>query len=159
MNSRKEPTLSRPRAEATCLRALARREYARTELLERLRREGYPEDMSQSLLDDLEQQGLQSDQRFQEALIRRRAAQGYGPLRLQAELRQRGLDADAGRVPPETDFSDALRRAHGKRFGAHAPDSLEERAKRERFLMRRGFARGEISAFLRNLERVPDVES
>lgn len=74
---------------------LARREYSRAELRQRLRSRGHDEDEIDTTLARLVELDLQSDARWTETLTRRRQAQGYGPLRIRAELRAGAAD------PPE----------------------------------------------------------
>ena len=134
------------------LRWLDRREYAHGELQRRLRSKGYPGDTIDDCLDALEQAGLQSDRRFTEEYIRMRHRRGYGPLRITAELGERGitrglidelLDADAGHWRQQADH------ALQKRYPEPPPD-LRERARRERFLRNRGFSTDQVRAAMRH---------
>jgi len=89
-------------AWSRALGLLARREYSRAELRQRLRSRGHDEDEIDTALARLVELDLQSDARWQEALTRRRQAQGYGPLRIRAELRAGAAD------PPELHDQDGL---------------------------------------------------
>lgn len=121
---------------------LARREYSQRELRVRLEHAGCDEDESASALRKLRERHYQDDRRFGEMIVRARVGQGYGPARIQAELRSHGL-ADAA-IRALIDAADAdwaalaaaqLRKKYGtKRTGDHA-----ERGKRAAFLLRRGF--------------------
>lgn len=73
---------------------LARREHSRSEIVEKLKRK-YPESTQHfdEVLDQLEQDGLLSDERFAEAYTRYRRARGFGPLLVRQELRGKGIDA------------------------------------------------------------------
>jgi regulatory protein len=121
---------------------LARREHSRRELRARLERSGYDEGEAESALDRLGTQRYQDDRRFAEMLLRSRAAQGYGPLRVRAELASHGLDAAAiaallqsTEVDWEAGAAALLRRRHG---GKPAAD-YAERGRLAQFLLRRGF--------------------
>ena len=46
-----------------------------------------------AVIEDLQKQGLQSDHRFSEVLIRHRAQSGYGRARIAHELMSRGVDS------------------------------------------------------------------
>lgn len=71
-----------------------------------------------------------------------RVRKGYGPLRIGAELRERGIDAatvalllDARRY----DWRALLREVRLKRFGPEEPVARTEQVRQARFLARRGF--------------------
>ncbi|MCU0970226.1 MAG: RecX family transcriptional regulator [Gammaproteobacteria bacterium] len=94
------------------------------------------------VLDDLARRGLQSDARFAEQYVAARAARGYGPVRIRAELRERGLDD--GLIADHLDERDPVWRERldavaRKRFGSRAPSDYADRARRARFLEYRGF--------------------
>lgn len=103
---------------------------------------------------EFERKGYQSDRRYAEVLSGHRARQGYGPLRIQAELRQKGV-AEGGVSPlAREEFDAALEYAYQRKYGHTLPGSLSERAARERFLLRRGFSGDAIRQFFRRLNEV-----
>lgn len=130
-----------PRDDA--IRLLARREYSRAELVERLARRGHePGDVADALA-SLAEEGLQSDARFAESFLRSRVMRGQGPLKIRSELERRGLDRERIRTvfadeEEEVDWFALAREALAKRFTGPG-DSPRERARRERFLASRGF--------------------
>jgi len=130
---------------------LARREHSRRELGEKLMRRGFHAPLVQGVLDNLEQSNLLSDARFASAYVDSRAARGFGPLRIIAELKQRGIDG-AGREaacdPAAREWRQRARQARRKRFGDTAPEEFTERARQARFLTQRGFSRSQVSAAL-----------
>jgi len=90
-------------------------------------------------LDALATDGLQDDARFAESYVRARGARGYGPRRIAAELRERGLVAAViERALAECDWAAQARAAQRKKFGS-APSTPAERARQIRFLDYRGF--------------------
>lgn len=130
---------------------LARREHSRRELARKLGQAGVEPERLDQTLDRLHAQGLQSDQRFAEMLVRSRIAQGYGPRRIRAELGQHGLDAaaagqaiDAARPDWRALLADLCRR----RFRG-ACDSPRERDRRQRHLLQRGFDLDDVRAVTR----------
>ena len=132
----------KPTAYSKALGLLARREHSRRELKLKLRQKGYESEEAGAALDRLGEQHYQDDARFAEMLVRSRAAQGYGPMRLRAELKSHGLsDAriravlDEAEVDWDTNALAQLRR----RFGTGSAPDREERARRAQFLLRRGF--------------------
>ena len=132
---------------------LARREHSRKELEQKLTRRNYPDSMIATTLDELEQTGALAATRFAESFIRSRVAKGQGPLRIRAELTQRGLrDADY-REALETagiDWVALARRVRRKRFGNERPESVSERARQHRFLEYRGFTMEQANAAMRS---------
>ena len=81
-----------------------------------------------------------------------RTRQGYGPLRIQAELRQKGVaERDVSPLARE-EYEEALESAYHRKYGGTVPDSISERATRERFLLRRGFSGEAIRQFFRRLK-------
>ena len=52
----------------------------------------YSREEIDAAIKQLKEEGLQSDQRFTEAYIRMRARRGFGPQRIELELRERGIE-------------------------------------------------------------------
>lgn len=121
---------------------LARREYSRRELLERLHKR-FPDDSAESfadVIDGLAEEGLQSDQRFAESYIRLRVSRGHGPLKIAHELLQRGIEE--ARSAPLLEAYDWYEQAQAvllHKFGHQTPRDLEEKARMARFMNQRGF--------------------
>jgi len=122
---------------------LSRREHSLRELTVKLNRRFPDEALVAAELQRLADENLQSDTRFAESFVRQRANRGYGPARVLADLRQRGLT--------ETEFQDALRsndidwfalakQVYLKKFGEAQPCDLLEKGKRARFMQYRGFS-------------------
>ncbi len=128
---------------------LARREHSTRQLRRKLSARGMDGAVVDDTLAALAEERLLSDERFIESLVRSRIARGYGPLRIQAELREHGIgdeqignavDADAGF------WRDRIVDVRRKRFGTAPPSDLNERAKQTRFLQYRGFTSEQIRA-------------
>ncbi|CBV43628.1 regulatory protein RecX [Halomonas elongata] len=137
----RETAESTPRDDA--IRLLARREYARGELRERLAAKGHAAEDVEACLLELEEQGLQSDARFAESFLRSRVARGQGPIKLRAELGRRGIDDDIARqafaeLASEVDWFELAAEVLARRFTGPG-ETPRERARRERFLAGRGF--------------------
>jgi regulatory protein len=58
----------------------------------RLRRRGAPADVADDVVADLTARGYLDDEAFARHWVAARAPRGYGPARLRAELRARGVD-------------------------------------------------------------------
>lgn len=131
---------------------LARREHSRLELQRKLAARGFSESLIGPTLDDLEASGTLATARFAESFIRSRVATGKGPVRIRAELAERGVADDAqgsGQLrDPDVDWVAAARAARTKRFGIAMPRDFKERARQARFLQQRGFSSAQIAAAL-----------
>lgn len=115
-------------------------------------RAGFPDALVVDVIVEFKRKGYQSDRRYAEVLSGHRSRQGYGPLRVQAELRQRGV-AERDVIPlAREEYVQALENAYIRRYGGTVPDSVSERATRERFLLRRGFPGEAIRQFFRRLK-------
>jgi regulatory protein len=126
---------------------LARREYARAELGERLERRGMPREQVAAVLDDLVDENLLSDARFAESFVAARSNRGQGPLRIRRELEQRGVVGkliDAALDEAGVDWRRLAADVRRKRFGPGVPGAYQEKARQMRFLQYRGFDTDQI---------------
>ena len=155
-----------PSLKARALRLLSMREYSRKGLSAKLEEsaaralklkpaEEGSEELAQgvplaiqieAVLDDFEARGWLSDQRFAEALVRRRSER-FGARKIQDELSQAGVDsaktAELLRNLKETEYQ----RAHElwlRKFGVLATEQ-KERARQYRFLASKGFSSAVVS--------------
>lgn len=131
---------------------LARREHSRRELRTKLEHAGCDEPEIRDVVERLRQQNYQDDARFAEMLLRARAAHGYGPARIRAELRSHGLDAadiDSLIVSADVDWKALALAQLLKKYGSAPPADYAERARRAQFLSRRGFDAATVSAATR----------
>ncbi len=126
---------------------LARREYGRKELAERLARNGFNQDLILDVVAVLADEGLQSDQRMAEALVAARVRKGKGPANIRADLGRRGIDnavTESALAGADIDWVALARIARETRFGTEAPADYAEFARQANFLKRRGFAEDQI---------------
>jgi len=133
------------------VRLLAAREHSRRELRQKLTQRDADPDLLETVLDRLQQAGLQSDERFAESFIESRIRKGQGPVRIRRELRERGIDSDLIDRFLEVyhgEWRDLLRQVHDARFGRGPARESRELAKRARFLEYRGFPGEMIRSFL-----------
>ena len=101
------------------------------------------------VLAELAEVGYLSDKRFAEIFVRGRFVRGIGPLRIQAELRDRGISDGLMADPLEefcTRWIESARQQGAKRFGEMPPADFQSRAKQMRFLQQRGFTGEQIQA-------------
>ena len=133
---------------------LSRREHSNFELRAKFK-ERFPEldddQLVSEVLERLQRDGMQSDQRFTEAYTRMRCRKGVGPQRVAQELRERGVISrmiDVELVSPEHDWYAAAHQVREKKFGDSLPSDFKIRMKQQAFLRYRGFTMEQIqSAF------------
>ena len=151
---RSKPEVAGPDEAASkrlALDLLARREHSRFELDRKLRARGFPPAEIAATLDALEGTGALAAARFTDSFVRTRVAKGQGPIRIRAELNERGIDGpEAAKAVrgEDVDWVEAARAARRKRFGAAPPRDFKERARQARFLQYRGFESSQIQAAL-----------
>ena len=142
-----ETETSAKTARKQALSMLARREHSGAELRAKLAAKGFPADIINDALTELHRSGWLSDERFVEAFIRARSERGYGPIRIRAELQERGIDDEL--IASHLDARDPswlprLRAVWAKRFAARQPADFAEKARQMRFLQARGFTGEQI---------------
>ena len=132
------------------MRLLGRREHSARELGSKLRQGGVEADLTSELVESLADEGWQSDPRFAASRIQNRISQGYGPIRIAAELRVAGLpDAMIREAMDDAavDWSALCAEACQRKF-RQPPADRQERQKRYNHLAARGFAGEHIRAAL-----------
>lgn len=125
---------------------LARREHSVTELQRKLvahaRKKELNTGFAVQVVDELLDQCLVSDERFTEAFVRYRMNNGYGPIRIQTELRERGVNEKIQAAyldVSDPQWLEQVVQVRRKRFGDGLPEDYKERARQARFLQYRGF--------------------
>ncbi|MEO1246525.1 MAG: regulatory protein RecX [Pseudomonadota bacterium] len=128
---------------------LARREHAAGELERKLSKNGFNADTAADAIAELRREGLQSDERFVESFVQSRVNQGKGPVRIRAELGQRGIaEAITGRIldAAGVDWYALARTTRLQKFGEGVPADYKEKARQMRFLQYRGFEPDQIAS-------------
>jgi regulatory protein len=128
-------------AKVLAVRMLARRDYSRAELSQRLARRGIAREDIERALDELAAAGYLSDARYAQALVAQRSGR-YGKRAIAHALREKGIDApdaQAAMAPLATtdEAADAMA-LWQQRFGV-APSNQREKAQQVRFLLSRGY--------------------
>jgi regulatory protein len=137
----------RTEARKKAMDLLARREHGRAELQRKLVAAGFDVDVAADALRRLAEEGLQSDRRFVESFVQSRINQGKGPLRIHADLGQKGIASGLiDEVLEETgeDWCALAREARLKEFGRTQPAGFRDKARQMRFLQYRGFEPDQI---------------
>jgi regulatory protein len=149
--------LSLAEALGACLHWQALREHSRAELVHKLQSKAFDDAVINQALDRLAEEGLQSDRRFLEFLVRSRHAKGQGAQRIRQELKAHGISGeDLNQCLAEYDWEESLEKVHSKKYGDGKPASTKEYAARLRFLSQRGFEHDRIQALMRRLRRGDD---
>ena len=116
----------------------ARREHSQAELRYKLAQKTSAIELIDQVLAELQNRNWQSDQRFAENFVNFRVAKGFGPMKIQAELRQKGIDDSLANdiiYGEEYDWYQLAQDALTKKFKAGKADLI----KQKRFLLTRGF--------------------
>ncbi|CAH0990578.1 Regulatory protein RecX [Sinobacterium norvegicum] len=130
---------------------LARREYSRGELTDKLQRRFELPALAELVLDQLIEDGLQSDQRFTESFVNSRVNRGHGLFRIRQELRQKKL---ASHLLEELlselsiDWFAVAADCYQRKFGDSKIIDQKDYAKRARFMAYRGHNSGDITELL-----------
>ncbi len=133
------------------VRYLARRDYSRAELAQRLTRRGIEPAAIEQALDALAAVGLLSDTRYAASVVAQRAGR-FGKRAIAYALKEKGVDASAALaalapLAGVDEFDDALS-LWQQRFGA-PPTNDREKARQVRFLQSRGYALSVVLKVLR----------
>ncbi len=124
---------------------LARREYTRFMLKEKLLQKGFLQKSVEMVLDILSQQGFLSDKRFCETFIARRIRQGYGPIRIAMECQRYGISETIinAQLPQDEEIWLALiNKIREKKFSSCKQS--QEKPRQIRYLLYRGFSISQI---------------
>jgi len=143
-------------ARLAAVALLARRDFASSELANRLEQDGYPAEAVAAVIADLTAARILDDARFAAHYVAYHAERGQGPRRIAMDLGNRGvaqplIDAALAGGP---DWAALAREARIRRFGLALPKSWAEKAKQGRFLQYRGFSSDHVRSALG-----PDFES
>lgn len=141
-----------PRAHA--IRLLARREYARAELEQKLLAQGWERKELRVALDELTAAGYLSDSRYARSLAAQKAGR-YSRRSITSELKAKGIgqpEIDSALAEANVDDEATMKALWERRFG-HAPADERDKARQVRFLQARGFALSAILKLLRAVER------
>jgi regulatory protein len=134
---------------------LAQREHSTQELIGKLKTKTDQLELIPDVIAELTQKNYLNDERFAESYSRMRSARGYGKLRIQAELKERGIAVDSrfrgndGGDGDEGGGSD-IKKVREKKFGVALPKDIKEKSRQARFLQHRGFSFDEIKRVLNN---------
>jgi regulatory protein len=142
------------KAYNSAVRLLARREHGAKELSNKLVSKGYSTEDIQQAVTRCQELDLQSDQRFVESFLRHRIGQGYGPLKISQELKQRGVEntlVQLALAQEEDNWLSYAMNIWQKRCKGELELSFEELQKQQRFLLYRGFGMDIVSRVVKEI--------
>jgi len=140
-----------PEIEPVAIKLLAMREHSARELRDKLRSRFADHDAIAQVLADLQRRNLLSDERFTEQYVCMRSRKGYGPLRIRAELVERGIDStliETALDMTPAEWVEKMREVARQRFGDGQAADRKEQARRARFLNYRGFPESLVRSYL-----------
>lgn len=122
---------------------LARREHSAHELRQKLRQKEFGHEEIELAIKVLQQDNLQSDAQFTESYINNRINAGFGPIKINHELRQKGVAR--GLIEEQMsmlaiDWNESLEQQRLKKYGLQIPNDYSQRMKQARFLQNKGFS-------------------
>ena len=142
---------SEQKARAVALRLLARREHSRHELDLKLRQRRFEPALIEKVLDEYEACDWLNNDRFADVFARQRFDLGYGPLKITAELQQRGIQRPPQWLTEMTDqqWIESAKKLRDRRFGlSDIRQEWDEKVRQGRFLSRRGYPTDQIESAL-----------
>jgi len=137
--------------KARAIGYLARREYARGDLRDKLLAAGALPDEVDPVLEELAADGYLSDARFAQALVRQKQG-AYSRRSLAQTLKAKGVTGEVATealAGADADDATTMVALWRRRFG-RAPADDRERARQVRFLQSRGFGLSAILKLLRD---------
>ncbi|HVV68369.1 MAG TPA: regulatory protein RecX [Gammaproteobacteria bacterium] len=155
-----EPIKSKPadieKVRACALRLLARREHSRTELVQKLLLRHFSEDLIHAVIDSMLAKGWQSDLRFAKAYVEQQIQRGYGALKIEIELKKRGIAKEliVLVLPSDNAFwQQQLRKLWNNKFKETNKTRPVTQAQQIRFLQSRGFSWQQIKSMVLHNEK------
>ena len=102
----------------------------------------------EQVVDRMQEEGWQSDERFAQSFAREKVMQRQGRTKIVAQAtQQRGVDKaliEQALQRLEVDWFELCQQVYQSKFGSTQPSDRKDWAKRARFLMQRGFSQEHI---------------
>ncbi len=142
----KPAELSESELRVAAINLLSRREYSRHELFQKLSPRSSSEAILEKILNRLEDAGYQSDQRFAESFLRSRINRGLGSMRIERELKDKGIGVDIVDqvLADDYDWFELAYSSGLKKSVALNLEDFKDKQKLFRYLAYRGFAMDQI---------------
>lgn len=139
---------------------LARRDYSRHELRQKVLKFASDRQMLEQVLDELVQLDLLCDKRFACMLVRHKANAGYGPARIRQWLTQHRIPKSMAvfvMAEANLNWQVIAHRQLNKHFGVIEPMNIKQQARKIRYLYNRGFSQNDIRAVVTVTDDALDV--
>lgn len=140
-----------PSLRLRAMNLLARREHSQHELVQKLAKFTHSEHELVPVIDQLNQEGLQSDERFCEDFIAYRSRSYYGPQKIRQELLYRGVAntlVETALGEADVDWAKQAFEWSQRKYSQRAIEQPKERQKLYAALIRRGFNSDQIRQVL-----------
>ena len=133
---------------------LARREHTGKEILSKLKNRVESVELLKAEINKLEEEGLIDNKRFAEQYIYSRSLRGYGPLRIEQELKQRGVNEDVSQpLMHDIDWNSFAIEVLNKKTAGIFPDETKQILKKKKFMNYRGFDFNQIEEAFSSYEK------
>jgi regulatory protein len=152
-----KPTeLSESELRVAAINLLSRREFSRHELYQKLIVRTSSDTYLLALLDQLTEAGYQSDQRFTESFLRSRINRGLGKMRIERELKEKGIDQDLIELclQDDVDWFELAYESGLRKFHSLDLSDYKDKQKAFRYLAYRGFAMDQIHFAVENYQEL-----
>ena len=129
---------------------MAIREHSQQELLEKIKKRGFEGREPLKAVQELVEQGLQSDERFASDYTKSKVKGGYGPIRIKKGLLEKGVEkklALGSLKELKIDWFECAKRTYDKKFDSEITD-FKDYARRVRFLAYKGFETEHVKAVM-----------
>ncbi len=138
----KPAELSESELRVAAINLLSRREYSRHEIYQKLILRTSNEIHLEQILDRLTEAGYQSDERFAESFLRSRINRNLGAMRIERELKDKGIDVDLieNVMDNETDWFELAYESGKKKSQSLDLSDYKNKQKLFRYLAYRGFS-------------------
>ena len=152
--STKVEGLTGSRLRSYAFAVLTRKEYSKSELVEKLALYAAHRDEVLKLVEELAKENYQSDQRMAETMLSSQKRKGKGPNRIKLALKSKKIDSSLIQEElKETDWNEQAYQLKVKKYGTQVEKEAKLKAKQIRFLMYRGF---EMDAIIKAITRKED---
>ncbi len=146
--------LTGTRLRSYAFAVLARKEYSKADLIEKLATWAQDRDEVLTLVEELSANHYQSDQRVAEMTVRSQVRKGKGPNRIKLALRAKHLDKELVKDDiAEIDWYEQAYQLKVKKYGTDVSKDPKIKAKQIRFLQYRGF---EMDAIMKAISKKTD---
>jgi len=140
---------------ATAVRLLAMREHSVKEMTHKLLARSQFADIVYAVVDELLTNKYVSDERFAESYVRFRSSKGFGPVKIRAELKSKGISnpliEEHLNMSSDVWFEHAQNQ-HQKKYGDAPVSDYNVWTKRARFMQSRGFTMEHIHTVIQRPE-------